>query len=332
MKRYGLLFVILALLLTACQQELKATPTPPLASLRSATPTNTVTQTATETVTPLPSATFTEMPTPTKTPRPTGTITPTPTPTAPIIEVGGNPVRQGTRLPEVETITLDNIDRLEEIGRWGYGSFQEVIFSEDESEILALTSSGIVVFSAKTMREARLVNMDLRDCDFPLQFSPSGNYVMCFLNEPRKYDYVDPRIVGLDLISVNDGSLYKSIQIDQARHAWLAPDDQRLFIADRNVQIWDILEEKWMEDVTYSNFPAMRFIGDGSSFVVYDPVGGPAYIFKEDEELRELPSSGTYYSYNAPYPPISSDGKYVAGDWADSGNLFVKDVQSGDIL
>ncbi len=332
MKRYWLLFVLLTLIVTACQQEPKATPTPDLKYWASATNTATITQTATETSTPSPSAIATSTEKPTKTPRPTGTITPTPTPTALIIEVGGNPVRQGTRLPEVETITLDNINRLEEIGRWGYGAYQEVILSEDESEILALTSSGIVVFNAKTMRETRLVNMDLRNCDSSLQFSPSGNYVMCFVVEPPKTDYLDPRIIGVKLISSADGNFYKAIELDKVRHVWMAPDDQRLFISSKTIQVWDIVNEEWLENVEYSLFNDMHFLQDGKSFIAFDTWDDVYYLYSEDGERKKLPSSGTYVSYNSSLLPISHDGKYLAGNWDDMGELFVRDVESGEIL
>ncbi len=79
----------------------------------------------------------------------------------------------------------------------------------------------------------------------------------------------------------------------------MTPDDERLYVVDKDVRVWDLKAKKWTEE-NYSRFVDLRFTGDGDSFIALDTWDDAYYLYKTEGERKILPNSGTYFSLMLP--------------------------------
>ncbi len=130
---YALLISVASVLLASCGPA----PARPVADGEGAT------------ATPPPSATVTAMATA------TNTATPAPTPTPRL------PVAVGTALPAPSVrLSLDNVNQIAELGRWGRGVIQDIAYSPDGKAIALASASGIVSVATATLEQVNSIESE----------------------------------------------------------------------------------------------------------------------------------------------------------------------------
>ena len=302
MKRKWLWILILAIFTTACQQEM-------------------VEPTAVPTVTQIVTAS----------PEPTITNTLMPTPTPYTIEIGENPVRMGTPLPEVEPITLDNIDRLEEIGRWGYGSLHDAAFTSDSSQIIAIFEDGLRWFDTQTLEEIRFSPYDLTKYS-SMVFSPTLEYFYCISpsleNEEGKRIYLFS-VATKEMETIDVGVAFIETHFSQdGSQIILFPYNVSL---DEYAMVWDIKGHKWVSN----NYPIsfhVQSLPDGSGYYMLkgDLNKEMELFFVNQEGDKEQIDIVPEYFINDFH--LTSDGRYLGIAFGNALNIAVWDRQEEEFI
>lgn len=96
----------------------------------------------------------------------TSTIAPTPTLSYPLLI--------GTPIPNAEKISLDNVDQLTEIARWGNGKINSLVISPDNKTVYAGSSMGLYFYDANTFEEIKYIP---RNSIYSLIISPDSKYL-----------------------------------------------------------------------------------------------------------------------------------------------------------
>ncbi len=216
MKQYAFVPILFLIIFTACQPDLNPTPTtkteepamsdvvtiPPretattnstaIAEVAEATATSTKigqaqpTHTATSSSTPSPtleSDTSNINPTVTSTQTATPTRTPTPEAILPsgateqFAEVAGI----GTTLPvNQQPITVDSLEQLKEVGRWGKGWVYDAAYTPDGTQMFVLTELGVYLYDTATATQLAFYpdNQPFNQ----LVLSPDGNTLVLSTN------------------------------------------------------------------------------------------------------------------------------------------------------
>ena len=311
MKRYWLLFVLLMLMVSACQQE-------PAAKVEPTTVvTDTPTMTATASITPMATVTVT----PTRTPRPTKTptITSTPTATRIVIEVGGDPVVLDTPLPKVEPISLENINQLEEIGRWGHGDLETVELLEEENQILAVTRAGIYWLDLDTFEVIDSQPIDLSICDeFTFTLYSSNPFIgICALPN-------NDIIQMFDLIT---GEIIQRIDAYVPQNIWLSYDKSELYVTNHvDTRIWDIETQMWKEQIL-DPYLFYQYSSDGEMYLSKHFEGSEtATLYKNGEPILDASWAAVGFEWYT--IRLSDDGKYLVMGGYDDPDVLVWDVET----
>jgi WD40 repeat protein len=152
--------------------------------------------------TPLPTVIPTSTLQPTETPQPTPTYFPI------------TPVVQGTQLPEHgNVITVENIDRLTLLSRWGKGNPTDVIYTHDGKYFVICTSTGLYFYNPEDYSLIHFI--DTQTAIFDIAISPDSQTIAAVTtNETFLYQ-------------LSDWQLLLSIEVN-ANSVDFSPDGQKL--------------------------------------------------------------------------------------------------------
>lgn len=318
MKRYWVLFVILALSVTACQQAV-VEPTSTVTDV----PTMTASITPTATITPTPTRT----PRPTRTASPTSTVTPTATSTPPVIDNESNPVELGEQLPEVETIALDNIERLEEIGRWGYGKIFDSTITPDENHVVMAVGTGILWLDANTMAEENFI-------PFERVMNPS---LMKLSNSAQQLALVEIDGQDILMISTASGKITERLNKEGVENLWFSPDENEIFAAldgltEYDAQRWDAETRQW-HDLELWDLGFIDFSSDGSSYIISYSWANYVFLMKGDEQIDLRESIDINWGdWASDEYDLSDDGSLIAVGDGDEFSVHIWNIQTEEII
>lgn len=318
MKRNWYLAVILAFFMVSCQQ---GTVEPTAAVTATPSASATVTQTATITATP------TRTPRPTRPFTPTYTITPTPTVTPPTLAIKENLIGQGTILPDVEPISLSNIEQLAEIARWGYGHVFDQAITPDESQVVLAVGTGILWLDADTLQEEKFI-------PFERLLNPS---LMRFSTSVEELAVVEQDMKEVLLVSTQDGTIHDRIEKEGVQRLWFSPDGNSIFVAtDSKFEYesyqWDKATRQWTA-LNMFELSFMDFSTDGSIFIASYWWGNDVFLSVDGEQidLREAVNIdwGTWESDDF---ELSEDGSLIAIGDGNEYSVSVWDVATQEII
>ncbi|MBI5297411.1 MAG: hypothetical protein HY869_18175 [Chloroflexi bacterium] len=177
---------------------------------------------------------------------PTSTVAPTPT-ELPIPEVE-------SIHPGLEIISPENVDRLEELGKWGESIVYDIAIAPDRKTIAARTVDGIHFYDSQTLEEVNYIeaNSDYTaDRYFSVSYSPdgkylaaSGNYAVSIINlaTGEREKRISSRLPGdLDDTHISD----VEISPDN-RHAVVVSQTLSAYCdgAGKNLALYDITAER----------------------------------------------------------------------------------------
>jgi WD40 repeat protein len=175
--------------------------------------------------------------TPSQIPAPTQTPTETATPT-----LRPQPVLIGTAVMQpVISIAAENADRVEQLARWGTGTYNEIAWSPDGTFLAVASSLGLYLYDTQTLDEIHFIETDSSvDC---LSFSPDGNTLAAGSYEGTIYilNLLDYELLlrldgGLSEIwsvaFTPDGLILASGSLDGTIRLWNIPDGRLLRILE----------------------------------------------------------------------------------------------------
>ena len=87
--------------------------------------------------------------------------------------------------PELEVITPENSQSLEEIAKWGGSVVYDTAISPDRQTVAVRTSGGIHFYDSKTLDEIDFIEdeiRDTRDLKLAIAYSPDGKYLANSVN------------------------------------------------------------------------------------------------------------------------------------------------------
>ncbi len=190
--------------------------------------------------------------------QPQETPAPTHTPTPSVPPLPFEPVGVGTPLPEnLEPITLENVDRLVEIARWGKGYVGSAAWSSDGRQLVIAAGHGIYFYNADTGAEARYLPI-VKWADYA--------------KKTRTLTLVGDDITPDLALHFDDLVLFDSTMVVQAipfpQGKWLA-----VMLADGEgshdeVQILDAETGEWLTALQVSSPVEMAFSSDGKYLAV----------------------------------------------------------------
>lgn len=145
---------------------------------------------------------------------PTSTIQPTQTPQPTPTYLPITPVLQGTQLPEHgNVITVENIDRLTLLSRWGKGNPSDVIYTPDGKYFAIGTSAGLYFYSAGDYSLVHFIETQTSISDIAI--SPDSQTIAAVATNE------------ILLYQISDWQLLLSIKVD-ANSVDFSPDGQKL--------------------------------------------------------------------------------------------------------
>lgn len=282
-------FLLLAILLVACQQALP-TPAPALTAVPpttvaivTATPTDQPpSNTATPSPTAVPTKTATATATATYTPLPTGT--PSPTATSPALPAPAETLAPdvwagiGTPMPpNSAVISTENISQIAQLGHWGKGRILTAAYTPDGTQLIALTAEGVYWYDAATAEQTAvqrynrpLVNMAL---------SPDGQLLaLAYETSGGGPSYVEVRrtadneLVSAFYIHILEHSLL------QFNELWFTADSETLISASgelHEIGAWRIgdgsfvgsidFETNWLVRTSYTPEANLLAVHEGAT-------------------------------------------------------------------
>ena len=150
---------------------------------------------ATSTKTPTVRPTIAVISPPSVTPKPTLTPTPTYLPITPVL--------QGTRLPEYgDVITVETIDRLTLLSRWGQGNPGDVVYTPDEEYFVVGASTGLFFYDADDF--SFIDYIDTQAAVFHLAVSPDSRTLAAVVTDRvLLYQIADLRLMSTIQVHAN---------------------------------------------------------------------------------------------------------------------------------
>ncbi len=253
-------------------------------------------------------------------PTPTSTLIPslTPTPHGPITAIG-TPL-----IAPRDSISLDNVDQLDELAQWGKGSIQQVAWSPDGKNLAMASSIGLYIYDAKTMNQ--------------MQFLPMGAGVLSVTYSPKG----DLLAIGLDNGTVvvwniaSETEIYtfsghKGLHTEDKGHVFFvsfSPDGQLLASGSDGgtVKLWSLADGKSVRELIGYSGPVenLTFSPDGI-LLAPDIVG--TVIRWEVATGQELPPLSVPYN-NIVSLALSPDGRTLALGLYDN-TVRILDLASG---
>jgi len=233
--------------------------------------------------------------------------------------------RQDPFLPEVEPVTVENIDRFQEIGQIGYGELQDVRLTPDEKQVVATTSMGIYWFDAETLEELKHVPYDGSEKVWRPRLSPTTEY-FAYIEDNNSVRFAETAT----------GDVLYSIEHEYGIwDFWFPRVGDRLFIQHKETQVWDTAKREWTDEI----FPVraidgtIKFSDTGLPFVSFQPDGTPKehfpQFFDDTGAGKNITATGNGY-----YPPIaiSGDGKYIAFRDSSETSIQIVDTEIDSIV
>lgn len=307
MKRYFWQSLLLILMLSSCQTQAEPTP------VETVVPSKTVTATATPSATLEPTMTNTV----TRTPRPTKpTNTPTITPIP--ISSEGNTLREGDELPELEPITLENLDQLQEIAQWRYGHLYDVRLTPDETQVVAATAIGIFWFDAITLEQTNFVPNPFGDAFRAIKLSPSKEIAV----------YAMKNQDNLLFVNTANGEIEYTIEELDAYGLWFSFDGEELYVrANQDMRAWDMANREWKEK-TASDMDDIDYSADGETSLIY--LAG--YILLSTGDVEEPVKINKLFPFLPYAVDLSDDGRYIAAGSEGDANIKVWDTVEQEMI
>ena len=270
--RLWVLFVFcFALLITACSTFEHQLALQPSATAVEILP-------STVSLTPTPTATKTKFVFPTRTPTITNTptITDTPTITALPIKTQVNIAQIGTSLPQSDqTIALDNLTDLAQVGQWGYGMINGAAFTPDGSRFIVSSAFGFAIY-------------DMNNLESPPEWVP--------FEQPITHDWIyfdeSGRYIKLVNWNWHIDTMYTIITFPEGKTA-----------KDTNNLIWiqDVAEpnDNYMEDISSADGTKIFRPGYSIGETQFDRHTAKCYILDAttDKTLFALQDETTVISY-----------------------------------
>jgi WD40 repeat protein len=270
-------------ILTNRPRDMKATETAvALAAIKTDEGTSNVTASDTNTPLPTPTLTATSSETP--------TVTPTSTPMA---------------------ITINNVQELTEVSRFGQGTLEEIVISPD-GELLAIASSrGTWIYDAQSMEPINLIGEGAGNVS-AVDWSPDGQKIVI------GDSLGDVKVWSVDTVELL--LLMKGHQEPVTSVAW-SQEGSRLASGDEGgtIFIWDtvtgdvLLERRahtdWVYDVEWSPIGATLASSSGD---------GTIWAWDDDQQASKYLPRLEYPVYSVTWSPDGSKLAYAKRDWSKS--------------
>ena len=259
----------------------------------------------------------TQKPSNTLTTAPISTITPT--------------AEADSALPVTESITLENIDQLQELAQWGYGKLLDVVLSPDETQVVAVTTLGVYWFDAGTLEE-----LDFRPYTFDkllsqVKISPTVGTFAYTVKEEENSTITDA-IYLVDMKSWKTIQTITDLEISPYESFWYSPDGDQLYInssynyfivwnIERSEQnILNLIDDHWYE--------SFEFFHNGRGFVIGE--FGRIKMFDDSDEPTIMVADK---NANATFIAASEDGRYIArAGWYHGASIQIVDTQTEEVL
>lgn len=256
--------------------------------------------------------------------------------------------------PDLEIISPENVERLEEIGKWGESIVYDIAIAPDRKTIATRTIDGIHFYDSHTLEEVNYIeakNDYTANLHLSISYSPDGkylelseNYSVSIINlstgerEKRIYSPL-PGDIGETYIS--------DVEISPDNHYAVITSETRSFYCDargNNFALYDITKEygKRISDwyVCWPDMSRFRFTSDNRIYfflwAATDPY--PYQMNVVDLNTGRLTESISF-DHRTPNPlktfyDISPDGKVLASaDYKDNNETtHLIDVNTGNVL
>ena len=204
-------------------------------------------------------------------------------------------VQDVTALPEVEPITLENLDRLQLLAQWGYGTLYDVQLTADETQVVAATATGFYWFDAVTLEVVDFVPY-VFDVDYSsIQLSPTTKVAVFIDDEYRYLHFVDPPT----------GEVLYVVEEFCERMIWFSPDGNFVYGLAPN-KVWNVFEHEW-EDQEFPVFDDIEFSADDENYVTKSE--GRMYYHSPGGERVEI-TAFQFMLWDK--FDFSADGRYIA--------------------
>ncbi len=176
----------------------------------------------------------------------------------------------------------------------------------DETQIIAITTTGIYWFDANTLEE-----LDFRAVYFGtdikiLKISPTTEFFV-FIDSDG--------IVSCQMIA-DDTPSYTLEKMD-AEDFWFSPNGSDLYISYEKTRVWNLKTQEWREE-EYPTAYHISFSGDGS--IILMNYWNKTFMYDENGTLTRFPELNQYYGR---ITELSGDGRYIALAFPE-GQAFVK--------
>lgn len=250
--------------------------------------------------------------------------------------------------PELDVIDSENINKLEEVGKWGESVLYDVAVSPDKQTIAVRTIDGIHFFDSKTLIEKRFLEDEMsytRDLSLTISYSPDGKYLITSVNS----------FVAIYNLNTNEYEKRFSSPIPDANitDIVMTQDNHYAVVTTRtssthcdgtgnNFALYDISNEygKLLFDryFCYPSYPKYRFTTNGRMYFWHTSGVMPYQLDVIDLKLGGLIESA-FYDYenidpNKTFYDVSPDGMVFASVGYEDGQAITRivDAQTGNVL
>lgn len=244
----------------------------------------------------------------TPTPTPTETLLPSPTSTQPTIPTRSASL--GTVIPKPKTaITVEDVDKLVELARWGKGAILEIAWSPDSKFVALATTIGVYLYDGELMNEIRFYGTSERAMS--LNFSLDGMFLAAGLEDGsiKVWDLIDGHQGYSLILNKNNGDSQSNIrEVDSVSFSLNSK-----LLASRSsegkIKIWDLQSQSVIQEFHDAN--------DYLGFVFFISNDVLSSVTNETVRMwnvvsgQELESPGNKYALAEEFA-ISQDGKMMA--------------------
>lgn len=274
------------------------------------------------------------------------TITPEPSPTPPALQESYYPMA-------LEVISPDNIDRLEQIDRWGEGNIHNVALSPDEKTIAVYTVTGIHLYDSVTLEETQFIDTGISNDNFsrrtsPIAFNPDGSLLA----------YGDGHRIKMWNLTTNqlEGWIYSVIPDSPVSVIEFNPEGTRILVITHrfgycdgtgvNYALYDLQGHLLFDQYGCADYSvnAYRFTTDGRFYLFFNSImdiQNPNRLFVVDQatgsllksEWYESTSDSTKHNPKDSFYDVSPNGKHIASYIyeGDIGTTLIKEAETGNV-
>ncbi|MGD8457488.1 MAG: WD40 repeat domain-containing protein [Anaerolineales bacterium] len=256
----------------------------------------------------------------------------------------------------LEVISPQNIDRLEQIDRWGEGNIHSVAVSPGEKTIAVYTVSGIHLYDSMTLEETQFIDTGISNISpdrgsLPIIFSPDGN-ILVYGNGQN--------VIFWDLTANQfKQTIYSPIPDWYVNGIEFNPNGDRVLIVTQGAG-YELCGSEGMNYALYTiegnllfdrytcgtlNYHNYRFTSDNNLYIFFNyslHFKHPVSIFKVDTETGNVLESEHYestadyetYDPKDSFYDVSPDGAYIASLKIENEQVFtlIKEAENGKIV